>query len=433
MKQAFLILVCAFSAFAAQAVEIQHWRTPQGARVYFVEARNLPILDVQIDFAAGSARDAAGQRGVAAMTHALLDAGVGQGRGALDENAIADRLADLGARLGGSLDEDRASIGLRVLASAREREPALTLLRQIVSRPQFPAAVLERERARSIAGLREALTQPAGLLEQRLGPLMYGEHPYGWQTREADLKRISRAALQRFHRQHYTAQTASIALVGDISRAEAERIAAELVADLPQGTPAAALPPVKLPQGGRVQVAHPASQAHIALAMPAIARGDEDQMALAVGNYILGGGGFVSRLVKAVRDDKGMAYSVGSYFAPMAAPGPFRISLETQAGQADAAVEVVMATLREFLAEGPSEAELTAARANLVKGFALRLDSNAKILAQVADIGFYERPLDSLDTYAARVEAVSREQIRAAFARHVKPEHLVTVIVGGKG
>jgi zinc protease len=141
----------------------------------------------------------------------------------------------------------------------------------------------------------------------------------------------------------------------------------------------------------------------------------------------------VSRLVKAVRDDKGMAYSVGSYFAPMAAPGPFRISLETQAGQADEAVEVVMSTLREFLAEGPSEAELAAARANLVKGFALRLDSNAKILAQVADIGFYERPLDSLDTYAARVEAVSREQIRAAFARHVKPEHLVTVIVGGKG
>ncbi|MBS1208727.1 MAG: putative Zn-dependent peptidase [Proteobacteria bacterium] len=430
-----LILTCllALATFAANAgVPIQSWTTPQGSRVLLVENHNLPMLDVQVDFAAGSAYDPSGQTGVAAMTHGLLDAGAGRGKTALDENAIADRFADVGAQLGGSLDADRASLSLRVLSNPAERDAALSVLRRILSQPQFPQAALERERARAIAGLREAQTQPDAILGKRFAQLAYGKHPYGQITEESDLKRITRQKLIDFHRDHYTARTAQVTLVGDLSREQAETIARDLLADLPAGTPPTALPDADLPKGGITRIPHPASQAHIAIGMPALKRGDPDQMALTVGNYTLGGGGFNSRLMKEVRDARGLAYGVYSYFAPQASQGLFQIGLETKAEQAEQALVVVNATLTKFLQEGPSEAELQAAKTNLINSFALHLDNNHKILEQVADIGFYKRPLDSLDTYAQRVEAVTLTQVRAAFARHVKPENLVTVIVGGK-
>lgn len=433
MKAIILCFALTLSAFTAQAgPSIQSWTTPQGSRVLLVENHNLPMLDVQVDFAAGSAQDPAGQSGLAGMTHGLLDAGAGRGKAALDENAIADALANIGAQLGGSLDADKASLSLRVLSHASERNAALALLHTILSTPQFPQNVLERERQRAIAGLREAQTQAATLLGQRFGRSAYGEHPYGRFSTEQSLKNLRQHDLINFHRQHYTAAAATLTLVGDIRRAEAEELAQTLLAGLPAGGEARPLPAVQPAQAQTLRLAHPGSQAHIAIGMPALKRGDPDQMALSVGNYILGGGGFNSRLVKTIRDEHGLAYSVHSYFAPMAAEGLFQVGLETKAEQADAAVALVRDTLKTFLQEGPSEAELAAAKAKLINGFALHLDSNRKILGQVADLGFYQRPLDSLDTYTARVQAVSVADIRAAFARHVQPEQLITVIVGGK-
>ncbi len=433
MKHCLLGLCLAFGAIVAQAgVPIQHWNTPNGTRVLLVENHDIPMLDVQVDFAAGVARDPAGQTGVAEMTLSLLDAGVGSGKLALDENAIADRFADVGAQTSGGVDPDRASVSLRVLSSPAERDAALGMLRQILAHPQFPQAVLERERQRSLAGLREALTQPATILDHQITRYAYGQHPYGRITSEADLKRITRQMLVDFHRAHYTARAAQITLVGDLTRAQAETVARDLVTDLPAGTAPAALPDVAPPQGRSVSIAHPSAQAHIAIGMPSLKRGDPDTMALVVGNYTLGGGGFNSRLMKEIRDARGLAYGASSYFAPAASQGWFQIGLETKADQAAEAVKVAQETLARFLREGPTEEELAAAKANLINGFALRVDDNRKILAQIAVLGFYGMPLDSLDTYAARAQAVTLEQVRAAFAHHVKPENLITVVVGGK-
>ncbi|NSL56288.1 insulinase family protein [Uliginosibacterium sp. IMCC34675] len=432
MKLILTSLLTLLSGLAHAGVAIESWNTANEARVLFVKNNNLPMLDVQIDFAAGSAFDPPARPGTAALTQGLLDAGIGQGKRALDDNAIADRLADVGAQLGGGIDADRASLHLRVLSNVSEREAALGLLRQILTEPSFPPAVLERERARAIAGLREGMTQPAAVLARRFGQLNYGDHPYGKILSEADLKRLTRQDLIDFHRRFYVSRNAQITLVGDLSRAQAEAIANALVAGLPTGNEAPPLPAVSLPKGGLERIPHPSVQAHIAIGMPALKRADPDLMALTVGNYTLGGGGFNARLMKEIRDARGLAYGAYSYFAPMAAEGLFRIGLETKAEQAEEAVKVAQDTLAKFLAEGPSAEELAAAKANLINSFALRLDSNAKLLGQVADLGFYRRPLDALDTYAARVEAVTLEDVRTAFARHVKPEHLVTVIVGGK-
>lgn len=433
MKHSIVILLLACTAFGAQAgLPIQNWTTPNGTHVLLVENHDLPMLDVQVDVAAGTARDPAGQTGLAEMTHALLDAGVGTGKTALDENAITDRFADAGALTAREIDQDRASLTLRVLSSQPERDNALALLRQIIAHPSFPAAILERERARTIAGLREAQTEPDAILARNFTRMAYGQHPYARSTEEGDLKKLTRKMLVDFHRDHYTARNATITLVGDLTRAQAEGVARELVADLPAGATPAPLPDVAAPRATTLRIPHPATQAHIAIGMPSLKRGDPDTMALVVGNYTLGGGGFNSRLMQEVRDARGLAYGVYSYFAPLAAPGLFQISLETKAEQATEANKVVQDTLTHFLRKGPNEADLQAAKANLVNGFALRLDSNQKILGQVATLGFYGQPLNSLDTYTRRVQAVTLEQVRTAFARHVKPENLVTVIVGGK-
>ena len=149
-----------------------------------------------------------------------------------------------------------------------------------------------------------------------------------------------------------------------------------------------------------------------------------------MGNYIFGGGGFVSRLMHEVREKRGLAYSVYSYFVPTQQPGVFQIGLQTKKEQADEALQLVRATLREFIAKGPSAQELQAAKQNIIGGFPLRIDSNRKILDYLSVIGFYELPLTYLDDFTGKVDKVTVAQIHDAFKRRINPDAMATVIVG---
>jgi zinc protease len=416
------------STLALAGVKIETWKAPSGASVFFVEARALPMLDVQVDFAAGSAFDPPGKAGLSGLTHGLLNNGAGD----MDEDTIARRLADLGARLGGGLELERASVSLRTLSEADKRGPALAILAEVLRAPTYPAAVFEREREHAITGLRDALTRPDTLAGRAFSQAIYGTHPYAKQTTLESLAAIGRDDLVDFHRRHYVAARATVTIVGDVSRQDAEAIAQQVTAGLPRGDGPAPLPPVTLPSASEARIAHPAAQAHVLIGLPALKRGDPDFFPLVVGNYVLGGGGFVSRLMHEVREKRGYAYSVYSYFTPNRDLGPFQIGLQTKREQAGEALKLTREVLAKYLAEGPSEEELKAAKANIVGSFPLRLDSNGKILGNVATIGFYGMPLDWLDTYRDKAAAVTVADIRAAFARHVKPEALMTVIVGSE-
>ena len=430
LTRSLIALTMALAApLASAAVDIQQWVASTGARVSFVETHALPIVDIQVDFAAGSAYAPAGKSGLAGLTAGLLDAGTRQ----RDENVLADRFADLGARFGASAETDRASITLRTLSNATEREAAIDLLAEVIQQPAFPQAVFERERARAIAGLKEAETQPGYLVERAFGEAVYGQHPYGRSASEASLAGLTRADVVAFHREFYVAAAAHVAIVGDLSRAQAEAVAERLTRQLPKGAPPAALPAPTLPEAKVVRVPHPAAQAHVLIGMPGLRRDDPDYYALVAGNYVLGGGGFVSRLMKEVREKRGYAYSVYSYFEPQRVAGPFRIGLQTRGQQADDAIAVVRETLQQFIDAGPTQEELDAAKGNIVNGFGLRLDSNAKLLGYVGVIGFYGLPADWLEQYPQAVSALTVEQVRDAFKRRVLPEHLVTVVVGGEG
>ena len=421
-------LLISLQAFAA--LPIQHWQSPSGARVYFVENHDLPILDLSVNFTAGGSQDRPDKLGVAALTRGLLALGAG----GLSDDEISTRFADLGAQLGGEYDADRAGLELRTLSSERERTAALKLFASLLQQPDFPAAVLEREKARTIAGLREAETQPESISNKAFSKALFGNHPYALDelVEPESIEKITREDLVEFHRGHYTRDNAVVAIIGDVTRAQAELLAEQMTAGLPQGAAAKVLPPAALPGAAVEQrIAHPAAQSHILLGYPGMKRGDPDYFPLYVGNYILGGGGFVSRLTEEVREKRGYAYSVYSYFMPLKEAGPFQIGLQTKREQTDEALAVVRQTLREFITMGPTAKELKSAKDNLIGGFPLRIDSNGKILDYLSVIGFYQLPLTYLDDFNKEIAKVTTAQIRDAFKRRIDPDKMVTVIVGG--
>ena len=407
------------------AAPVQSWTTDQGTRVYFIETHSLPMIDVQVSFRAGSAFDPSDKAGLAAMTASMLD----QGAGNRDEKAVSETLADIGAQLGSGAGMDSATVSLRTLSDPERRSAAVGLMVDALSRPHFNAAVFKRDQARSLAALKESLTKPQVLSQRAYMAAIYPDHPYGRLTTPESLSRIGRQDLETFWRRHYSAARASIALVGDLTRAEAEALVAQIVGALPDDQPNVpkVLPAPAQTRATTVRVDHPASQAHLLVGMPAVARDDPEQIALQVGNYTLGGGGFVSLLTKAVREDRGYAYSVYSYFDPKLVAGPFTIGLETKRAQADDALKVVNQVLGDFLERGPTAAQLKAAQDNIAGGFALRIDSNGKLAANLNVMAFYGLPTDWLEKYPERVRALTAEQVRSAFRRHVSPEGLVTV------
>lgn len=427
-----LLIVAAGLVLSLQAhagLNIQHWQTSSGSAVYFVENHDLPIIDLSVNFDAGSARDEAEKSGLASVTRYLMTLGAA---GMTDEE-ISNRMADIGAIMGGDLDADRASFKLRTLSSARERDQALDIYTKILQQPDFPAAVLEREKARIVASLREAATQPESIASKAFMKALYGTHPYALDdSGEPETVGVLKVEdLQKFYKTYYGAKGAVIALIGDISHDQAAQIAENISKGLPDAPAPDALPAVVYPeQAGEQRIAHPATQSHILLGYPGMKRVDPDYFALYVGNYILGGGGFVSRLTEEVREKRGLVYSVYSYFIPMKQFGPFEIGLQTKRDQAEQALQLVHETLDKFMKNGVTEAELKAAKQNIIGGFPLRIDSNSEILDYLGVIGFYKLPLTYLDDFNKNVSQVTTAQIKDAFNRRVKTDKMVSVIVG---
>lgn len=412
---------------SACAAPVASWTTDQGARVYFIETHTLPIVDVQVLFLAGSAFDPADKPGVASLMASLMD----QGAGARNEQQVAETLADIGATLSVGAGLDSATVSLRTLSDPERRNIAFALMADVMARPTFERAIFKRDQARSVAALKEALTKPQVLAQRAYMSALYPDHPYGRLVTPGSLESIAHGDITTFWRTHVTPGRASIAIVGDLTRAEAEALANQLLADLPpdQAGVSKRLPVPADTVAKVVRVDHPASQSHLLVGMPAVSRDDPEQIALQVGNYTLGGGGFVSLLTKSVREERGYAYSVYSYFQPQLVPGPFTIGLETKRTQADDALKVVDQVVSDYLKRGPTAVQLKAAQDNIAGGFALRIDSNSKLAANLGVMAFYGLPTDWLDQYPARVRALTPEGVREAFRKHVSPDRLVTVRV----
>ncbi|WP_037375628.1 M16 family metallopeptidase [Sedimenticola selenatireducens] len=408
---------------------IQSWTTEKGARVLFVSAPELPMLDLRVVFDGGSAREAI--PGAAALTSALLEEGAGD----WDADEIARRLDSVGAKMSVDSQRDMAWLTVRTLTEKRALTVTLDTVAQVLGAPGFDPVAFERNRKAMLVSLNHDEQSPGTVAQKTFMHTLFGDHPYASQVEgtQESLERITREDVIAHYKKFYVAQNAVIAIVGAVEQPEAARLAELVTAGLQSGERAPELPPVSDLQTSRtLNLPFPSSQSHILMGQPGMHRGDPDYFVLYVGNHILGGSGLVSQLSEEVREKRGLSYSVYSYFSPMRRNGPFLIGAQTQNAKAGEALEVIRQTLARFIEQGPSEAELTAAKQNITGGFPLRIASNSKILEHIAMLGFYDLPLDYLDTFVDKVNSVTGEQIRDAFKRRIKPDQLLTVVVGNE-
>ncbi|MDW5442090.1 pitrilysin family protein [Polaromonas sp. SM01] len=421
------------------AIPIQNWTQASGAKVYLVESPTIAMVDVQIDMDGGGRRVPAEQAGLAGITAALLSKGVAarDSEAALDENALGEAWADLGASFGASAGTDRFSFSLRSLTEPDLLRKAVALAARQIAEPAFPDDVWQRDRQRLVAQLKESYTRPGSVVAREFTKAVYGKHPYGNELTEATLARISVADMKAFHASYINRCTARVSIVGAVTRVQADALVTGLLARLPALDCATAppLPPVPevaaLTRAEVLRIPFDSAQAHVLMGQPGFKRNDPDYFALTVGNYILGGGGFVSRLTEEVREKRGLSYSVYSGFSPGRHAGAFTVGLQTRPDQATQATEVARQVITQFVDQGPTTAELKAAKDNLIGGFPLLIDSNRKLLGNLSNIAWNDLPLDYLDRWTTQVDKVSAADIKAAFARKLQPEKMVTVIVGG--
>ncbi len=407
---------------------IQHWQTANGARVYFVPAPELPMVNVSVIFDAGGVRDE-DKGGLSQLTSSLLSDGVDN----LNADQIAEHFEGLGAQFSAHADSEMATVSLRSLSKPDLLQPALDVMARILRQPTFPQDSLERERKRMLIGLRQQKESPEQIAALAFDKAVYGDHPYGAPPRgtEVSVNALTRDDVVKYHGRYYVARNSIVAIVGALDRAQAQVLAETLVGGLPQGEIPPPLPRVRdLNAANTITIEHPSAQTHILIGQPGISRSDTDYFALYVGNHTLGGSGLVSRLSEEIREKRGLSYSVYSYFAPMRDRGLFTLGLQTRNEKAAEATQVVHDVLANFVANGPTAKELHASKQNITGGFPLRIDTNKKIIGYIGMIAFYNMPLDYLDTFIANVESVTLPKIQDAFKRRIQPDKMVTVMVG---
>ena len=417
-----------FAVSALASPDIEYWTTDKGADVYYVHAPELPMVDIQIVFDAGSTRDA-DSLGIAMLTNSLL----AEGANGEDADTISNGFESLGAIYAADVGYDSASLQLRSLTDAELLTEAIENFKKVISTPDFPNDALERKRSQMLIAIKAKEQSPGAIAKDAFMSAIYQSHPYGKPSEgnEASIKSIKREDIVSFYRKYYTAKNSMIAIVGAIDRKTAEQISEDIVNALQDGKKAVPLSKVnKLDVSKNIFIEYPSVQTHILVGQPGVKRGDADYFPLYVGNHILGGGGMVSRLFEEVREKRGLSYSAYSYFSPMRFKGPFIAGLQTKTDQSDEAISVVLENIKNYIELGPTEEELISAKKNIIGGFPLRVDSNSKILNYVVVVGYYKLPLDYLRTFNSNVEAVTIEHIKDAFKRRLTVDNLVTVKVG---
>ncbi|OSI25043.1 M16 family metallopeptidase [Neisseria dumasiana] len=418
---------------AQAAVNIQRWHTAEGTQVLLVERHENPIVDVRISFkGAGSTSNPADKSEVAEFTASMLTTGTEE----LDEEAFHARVNDLAASLSSDSGEEGAAVTLRSLSRADSLRPAVALLNQSLTRPRFAETVFERLRKQSITALQQQETDPGFIAERELTRLNYGSHPYGRSayTGADSIRKVTLNDIRAFHRSRYGKNNAVVAVVGDLNRRQTEALVKQALNGLPaRSTAAENVPAVPEHRSEQRRIPFAGEQAQVMLGMPLIKRHDPDYYALVAGNYVLGGGGFDSRLMQELRDKHGYTYGASSGLSPASQAGPFTIGFSTQKNNTEPALQAARRVLAAFIEEGPTEAELKQAKANITGSFPLRFDTNAKLLGYLSLIGFHNLPDDYLEAYPKAISALTAEQIKSAWQRRVNPDNINIVVVGADG
>ncbi|MDD3580140.1 MAG: pitrilysin family protein [Desulfobacca sp.] len=392
----------------------------------FSEQSDLPLVTLELLIKAGVLQEPQGKAGLANLTAALLL----NGTKTRTATQISEEIDFLGAKLGASGGQDYAVIKLTVLK--KNLSAALELCQDILLHPTFALAEIARKVERLKGQLQSEQDEPRMVAARAFCRALYGAHPYGYPVigTTADLSAITQADLVNFHRTYYRPNNAILAVVGDLRVDEARGLLEKFFGKWA----AAPVPPKEIPaipdlqQNQVLRVDKDITQANIILGQVALKRQNPDFYPFLVMNYILGGGGFASRLMDNIRDNRGLAYSVASGFNPGVEAGPFEVTLETKNASAGLALQEALKEQQRIRSELVTEKELSEAKSFLIGSLPLKMDSNAKRAWLLGYVEFYGLGLDYPWRYPDLINGLTREQIRAVAQKYLSPQQLVVVV-----
>jgi len=388
--------------------------------------RSLPFVTLQLLVDSGSRRDPSGVEGLAYLTAK----GLLHGTSTRTINQIHEELDFLGASLNSSSGRDYATVSLRVLK--KDLEKGFDLFMEVLTQPVFPEEELKREIEKTLAAIQSEEDQPEEVAEKAFLKALFLDSPYGHPvegTKES-VPKVNREEIVRFYRSYYHPNNAILTIVGDITEQE---IKAKLVPQLEKWS-TGEIPKVPFitkfeKEQKTVKINRPITQANIILGNAGVSRENPDFYALTVMNYIFGGGGFASRLMEVIRNKRGLAYSVTSFFDPGKYPGSFQIVLQTKNPSAREAISLSVQQIERIQKELVSEKELEAAKKYLIGSFPMRLDTQGKLANFLSQVEYYGLGLDYPEKYPSLIRSVAREDILRVARKYLHPEKYILVIV----
>lgn len=423
-----LTLLFAFPHGAAAVLKPERWVLDNGLVLIVLERHALPMVNVTLSLKAGSIYDPPGQEGLANLTNSCLSRGTKK----RTATQISQEIDFVGGSLSATTGMDFANLNLKILK--KEIELGFDLLADVLVRPTFTTDELEREKQEVIADIINQEDNPRVVASKAFYKTVFGSHPY-WHPTEGireSVSALTREPVVEFHRKYYRPNNAVMVVVGDITFAEVSKSLGKYFTDweskeidFPKLTAAPA--PVKIQQE---LIDKPLSQATIMLGHLGISRNNPDYYAAYVMNYILGGGGFSARLLTNIRDNQGLAYSVGSYFHANVQPGNFQVSAQTKNSSASQVVEAILKEIKTIYSQPVSDEELEAAKADITGSFPLKLDTNSKVASYLVYMENYGLGMDYFEKFPQYINAVTKEMVQKAARKYLHPDRYTLVIVG---
>ena len=416
---------------------IQQFKTKAGVPVRFVQTTALPIVDIDLRFNAGSARDGSISStgfGIANMTATMLT----QGSKRLDENEFTRAVETLGINLNSSAYKDMFIVSLRSLSDDKHLLPAVDLMTQMLSEPAFDDSILARNKARLLVGLQQQKQDPNSLASIAFSEALYGEHPYAHPSAGTleSVPTIEKQQLIDFKNRYLVAANASVAITGNLTLEQAKKLAEDITSKLPKGQPATELPePKPLSQAKHIHIPFPSTQTTVLMGQLGDKRATDPQSQqkqtnFAVGNEVLAGGDFNARLMTEIRQNLGYTYGISGSMNPMLARGPYQIGFSTRNDKARAAIDASLAVINDTLEKGITSTEMRLTTDNLKNSFPMGFASNAGINGLLGMMNFYQLPNSYLTDYVKRVDQVKLSEVNQTMQDTLKPDDFLIVTVG---
>ncbi|WP_201539685.1 M16 family metallopeptidase [Psychrobacter sp. 1044] len=416
---------------------IQQFKTKAGVPVRFVQTTALPIVDIDLRFNAGSARDGSISNtgfGIANMTATMLT----QGSKRLDENEFTRAVETLGINLNSSAYKDMFIVSLRSLSDDKHLLPAVDLMTQMLSEPAFDDSILARNKARLLVGLQQQKQDPNSLASIAFSEALYGDHPYAHPSAGTleSVPTIEKQQLIDFKNRYLVAANASVAITGNLTLEQAKKLAEDITSKLPKGQPATELPePKPLSQAKHIHIPFPSTQTTVLMGQLGDKRATDPQSQqkqtnFAVGNEVLAGGDFNARLMTEIRQNLGYTYGISGSMNPMLARGPYQIGFSTRNDKARAAIDASLAVINDTLEKGITSTEMRLTTDNLKNSFPMGFASNAGINGLLGMMNFYQLPNSYLTDYVKRVDQVKLSEVNQTMQDTLKPDDFLIVTVG---